>query len=110
MNSVFPPPVLNLPEADVPLKGVRAYISQSTTHQILYMEFAEDVSVGEHSHEDQWGIVLDGQIKLTIAGSTRVYSRGDNYFIPKGTPHSAHISAGYADITFFNQPDRYKAK
>jgi hypothetical protein len=31
-------------------------------------------------------------------------------FITKGAKHSGKIYAGYADITFFNEKDRWKAK
>ncbi len=110
MPDTFPLPVTNLPEADIPIKGLRAYISQADNHQIVFMEFAEEAVVGAHSHESQWGIVLEGQIELTIDGVKRLYSKGDRYFIPKGITHSAKIFAGYTDITFFNQADRYKAK
>jgi quercetin dioxygenase-like cupin family protein len=74
------------------------------------MEFTEDVEVPEHSHEAQWGIVLAGKIDLTIEGVERTYSKGDCMFIPKGAKHSAKVYAGYADVTFFNQKDRYKPK
>lgn len=110
MSTIFPEVITSLPKADIPITGLSAYISQADTHQVLYMEFSEDTDVGTHSHEAQWGIVLEGKIKLTIGSDTRTYSKGDRYFIPKGTPHSAHIFAGYADITFFNQADRYRAK
>ena len=39
--NLFPPPVLQLPEADIPLPGIRAYLSQGPSHQIIFMEFAE---------------------------------------------------------------------
>jgi quercetin dioxygenase-like cupin family protein len=110
MSEIFPEPIRNLPEADVPLKGVKTYLSQSETHQIIFMEFDEDVEAPEHSHESQWGIVLAGKLDLTVDGVKRTYSKGDNYFIPKGVKHGAKIYAGYADITFFNQKDRYKVK
>jgi hypothetical protein len=29
----FPEPILNLPEADIPLKGVNAFLSQGLDHQ-----------------------------------------------------------------------------
>jgi hypothetical protein len=32
----------------------------------------------------------------------------DILVIPKGAKHSAKIYAGYADISFFNERDRYK--
>ncbi len=110
MSEMFPEPIRNLPEADIPLKGVKAYLSQSENHQIIFMEFSEDVEATEHSHESQWGIVLEGKIDLTIDGIKKTYARGDRYFIPKGIKHSAKIYAGYADITYFNQKERYKVK
>jgi len=110
MSEIFPEPIRNLPEADIPLSGIKAYLSQAENHQILFMEFSEDAEVPEHSHESQWGVVLEGKSDLTIDGVTRTYSKGDRVFIPKGAKHSARIYAGYADISFFNQKDRYKQK
>jgi len=110
MREIFPGPIKNLPKADIPLKGLTAYLSQSETHQILFMQFEEDIELPEHSHESQWGIVLDGKIDLTVDGVVKTYSKGDRYFIPAGVKHSVKIHAGYADITFFNEKDRYKTK
>jgi len=110
MREIFPDPIKNLPKADIPLNGLTAYLSQSKTHQILFMQLEEDIELPEHSHESQWGIVLDGKIDLTVDGTVKTYSKGDRYFIPAGVKHSAKIHAGYADITFFNEKDRYKTK
>lgn len=110
MSETFPEPIMNLPKADIPLKGIKAYLSQAENHQIIFMEFTEDVELPEHAHEDQWGIVLEGKIDLVIEGVKRTYTKGDRYFIPAGTKHSGKIYAGYADITFFNEKDRYRAK
>lgn len=106
---IFPKPIQQLPHADIPLKGVKASLSQSENHQILFMEFHEDVELQEHSHECQWSIVLEGQIDLVIDGIRRTFSKRDRYFIDTGIKHSGRIHAGYADITFFNEPNRYKA-
>lgn len=110
MSNIFPEPILNLPQADIPINGLIAYLSQSNNHQILFMEFEEDIEVTEHSHESQWGIVLEGRIELTINGEKKEYTKGERYFIPEGVMHSAKIYAGYSDITIFNQKDRYKVK
>jgi quercetin dioxygenase-like cupin family protein len=110
MSHVFPEPIKNLPEADIPLGGVTAYLLQSDTHQILFMHFEKDVDLPEHSHAAQVGFVLSGRIELTIDGAKREYSKGDIYYIPENVKHSGKIHVGYADITFFNEPDRYKAK
>jgi len=110
MSEVFPDPIRNLPQADIPLDGIKAYLSQAENHQILFMEFSEDVEVPEHSHEAQWGVALAGKVDLTIDGIKHTYSKGDSVFIPKGAKHSAKIYAGYADVSFFNEKDRWKAK
>ena len=110
MSETFPKPIRDLPEADIPLEGVKAYLSQSDTHQIIFMEFEKDVDLPEHSHAAQIGIVLEGRIDLTIAGKTKTYKKGDQYFIEENMPHSGKIYAGYADVTFFNELNRYSKK
>ena len=110
MTHVFPEPVRSLPQADIPLDGLIAYLSQSDTHQILFMEFQKDVDLPEHSHAAQMGIVVEGRIELVIDGEKRCLSKGDRYYIPEGVLHSGKIYAGYADMTFFNEPNRYVSK
>lgn len=110
MAEIFPEQIRNLPQADIPFDGITAYISQAQNHQILFMEFTEDVEVPQHSHEAQWSVVLAGKVDLTIDGIKHTYSKGDSVFIPKGAKHSAKIYAGYADISFFNEKNRWKAK
>jgi quercetin dioxygenase-like cupin family protein len=110
MKSIFPEPIQNLLRADIPVKGLRAYLSQAENHQILFMEFEEEVELSDHAHAAQIGIVLEGKIELTIGGEKQTYRKGDRYYIPAGVKHSGRIYAGYADITFFDQPDRYQAK
>ncbi len=110
MTEIFPEPIRNLPEADIPLKGIKAYLSQSENHQIIFMEFGEDVELPEHSHAAQVGLVLEGKIDLVIGSEKRTYIKGDRYYIPEGVKHSGKIHAGYADVTFFNEPSRYRAK
>ena len=110
MQELFPDVIRALPEADIPLNGIRAYLSQGKDHQIIFMEFAEDVELPEHTHESQWGIVLEGKIELVIGGVKQTFQKGDRYFIPKGVKHYGRIFAGYADMTYFNQADRYQEK
>ncbi len=110
MKNVFPEPIRNLPVADIPLKGIQAYLSQCDGHQVIFMEFAEDVDLPEHAHAAQVGFVLEGEIDLVIDGNEQTYIKGDRYYIPAGVAHSGRIRAGYADITFFNEPDRYRVK
>jgi mannose-6-phosphate isomerase-like protein (cupin superfamily) len=110
MQNIFPDPIRNLPEADIPLDGIKAYLSQAKDHQLIFMQFEKDVDLSEHSHAAQVGFVLSGKIELTIDGIENIYSKGDIYFIPENVKHSGKIYAGYTDITFFNEATRYNAK
>lgn len=109
MNTIFPEPICNLPKADIPMEGLKAYLSQAENHQIVFMEFDTDVGLAEHSHASQFGVVLEGKIDLIIGGDEHTFVKGDRYFIPGGVLHSGKIYAGYADVSFFDEPCRYKA-
>ena len=110
MKEVFPEAISKLPEADIPIPGLTAYLSQDKNHQIVFMHFSEDANVPPHSHDAQWGIVLEGKITLTIEDNEQVYTKGDRFYILKGETHSAKISAGYASMEFFADKNRYKIK
>ena len=110
MEEIFPEPIQTLPKADIPLEGCIAFLSQSETHQILFMQFDEDTILPDHAHAAQIGFVLEGRIDLTIDGQLHTYQKGDRYYIPAGTRHSGKIYKGYADITFFDEPSRYSSK
>ena len=52
----FPEVIKDLPEADLPFKGVRAWILQGEKHQLIFFEMQPTAKVLEHSHNyPQWG-------------------------------------------------------
>ena len=104
----FPNLIAQHPAADIPIDGLSSHLIQAGPQQFVFMQFDDDVVVAEHSHEAQWGVVLEGTMELTIAGERRTLQKGDSYFIDKGMPHSAIIKKGYSDLTLFDQADRYK--
>lgn len=110
MENIFDQPIKNLPLADIPLDGLTAYLSQGSDHQIIFMQFDRDVDLPEHFHEAQIGFVLEGKIDLQIGEERKVYNKGDRYYMPEGVKHSGKIYAGYADITVFDEKNRYNPK
>jgi quercetin dioxygenase-like cupin family protein len=110
MMEAFPEPIRRLPQADIPLKGLSAYLMQGADQQVLFMEFAEDADIPLHTHESQWSVVLRGQIDISMEGATHTYGRGESFLVPRGVQHAAKIHAGYADITFFDERNRYRVK
>ena len=107
MSRVYPELFANLPRTDVGVDGVDARLVQGPAQQVVFMEFDHDVEVPEHSHAAQWGIVVAGEMTLSIEGVPRTLRKGDSYFLPAGVKHSAQIKKGYADVTMFDQVDRY---
>lgn len=109
-NPFFPDIIEKHPEAEIPVEGLVSRLVQADKQQFIFMEFERDAVVAPHSHQAQWGVVLDGEMELTINDETRVLKKGDSYFIDEGVVHSAKIKAGYKDLTLFNQKDRYQEK
>ncbi len=110
MKNPFPDIITNLPEADIPFNGVKGWISQSDDHQTLFLEIEAIGKVAEHSHCTQWGIVVKGEMDLTIDGDTKTYAKGDSYFIPDGVKHSAVFKTKTWAIDFFADNKRYLPK
>jgi hypothetical protein len=49
-GSGYPEVITRLPEADIPFEGVRAWILQADTSQLVFFEFEADAKMPEHSH------------------------------------------------------------
>jgi quercetin dioxygenase-like cupin family protein len=105
----FPDFVTSFTEAAVPFDGARAWLVQGDRNQVAFVQFAEAAEVPEHSHEEQWEIVVAGTVLLRLDGEQRRFEAGEGFFIPAGMPHSARVSAGYRAVIVFNEPSRYRA-
>jgi len=107
----FPNVITRLPEADVPLKGVRAWILQGDRHQLVFFEFESSAQVPEHSHDyPQWGMMIEGKMELTIDGKTKLIEKGDEYVIPAKAKHYARFLSKCRVMDFFSEKMRYRAK
>jgi len=109
-EAFYPEMIRNLPEIDITLEGVRGWLIQSEKCQVVLFEIEPVGIMPDHSHCAQWGIMLDGEMKLTIDNQSKVYRRGDRYFIPEGVTHSAEFLTKVFIIDFFDDPERYKMK
>jgi mannose-6-phosphate isomerase-like protein (cupin superfamily) len=86
----FPEFIKNLPEADLPVDGARAWLVQSEDGQVMFL--------------------IDGEMELTIGEKTGTYRQGDSYFIPAGTMHKAILYKDFRVLDYFADKDRYKTK
>jgi len=107
----YPEVITRLPEADTKIEGVKAWILQGDTSQLVFFEFQADAKVPSHSHAyAQWGMVIDGKMELTINGKPRICEKGVEYLIPTGVEHFASFLCRTRVIDFFSERNRYKPK
>lgn len=68
----------------------RAKTFWGTEMLVSRIDFDPGVVVPEHKHmHEQFGVILSGELTLTVAGEKLVLKPGDMYIIPGNTPHSA---------------------
>jgi quercetin dioxygenase-like cupin family protein len=107
----YPEIITRLPEADIQLKGVRAWILQSDKHQLVFFEMEPFAQVPEHCHPyTQWGLIIQGKMELTINSETRICEKGDEYIIAAQAKHSAKFLSKSRVVDFFSEKNRYKTK
>jgi len=109
-TSLYPEFIKNLPEADLPIEKVVGYLLQGKSGQICFFDSEPGVEVPEHSHGNQWGVVLEGEFSITIGGETKRLRKGDSYTIPAGVLHSATFDQPCKVLDFFEDVDRYQPK
>ncbi len=107
----FPALITTLPKADIQVKGIKAWIIQGEKHQLIFFEMQPTALVPEHSHNyPQWGMLIEGEMKLTINGKTKTIKKGDEYLIPSQAKHHATFPTKSRVIDFFSEKTRYKTK
>jgi mannose-6-phosphate isomerase-like protein (cupin superfamily) len=109
-GTAYPEMIRTLPEVDIQLKGIRGWLLQAKDRQVVFFDIQPACEVPPHSHCDQWGFVVEGEVRMVIGGKSRVYRKGDWYFIPEGVVHSAVFLTKVNAIDIFNDPQRYRIK
>ena len=107
-NTPFPEMIRSLPEIDIPIEGVRGWLLQGPEQQLVFFDLETIAEVPLHTHGEQWGVLIAGEMELTIANKTRIYHSGEWYHIPADTPHSAKFLKRCFVIDFFADKQRYK--
>ncbi len=106
----FPEWIEAFPETDTPFSDLEGRLLASPHGQAVFFRAEKDFEVPPHAHGAQWGIVVTGNLELTVEGETGNYAPGDTYSIGAGETHSARLGAGTCVIDVFQDPDRYEPK
>ena len=83
--------------------GVEGYIFDGADgSQMAFWTCEETAMSAEHAHEyEEYMIVVQGCYTLVIDGERIPLKAGEEYFIPRGVPHSGEVIAGTRTIHAF---------
>jgi len=91
-----------------PASGIvgRPIFGEAAMVVLVSFEAGANAPVHRHEAEEQFGIVLTGELSVTIGGRTHHLVSGHAYYVPAGVEHSATAGpAGSTGIEVF-QPSR----
>ena len=108
----YPDFIQNFPALDLPFSEdiIQSRAVRSDAGLVVFFTFLQDFDLPEHAHLAQGGLLVSGEIELTIGGQAKSYRPGETWNIPAGVPHSARIKAGTCLMDVFEEPDRYPLK
>jgi quercetin dioxygenase-like cupin family protein len=83
--------------------GVEGYVFEGAEgSQMAFWTCRETAASAEHTHDfDEYMVVVQGRYTLIINGERIPVNAGDEYFIPRGVPHSGEVVAGTRTIHAF---------
>ncbi|GGN63050.1 MULTISPECIES: cupin domain-containing protein [Novosphingobium] len=99
-----------LPAITHHVSGFAGYLLQGEHSQLVFSDFTGDFNAPDHVHGHHLGIVLEGEVEMTIEGETRIYGPGEYYIVAPGAVHSAKIEKGTKSIDIWFEPDHIRLK
>jgi quercetin dioxygenase-like cupin family protein len=78
---------------------------------MVFCEYEAGICLPEHSHVyAQWGMVIEGEMELTVDSKPRICHKGDEYLIPAKAKHFVKFCRKTRIIDLFSENGRYKPK
>lgn len=109
-HETYPDTIKALPKVDINIDGIEAWLAQGDTFQIVFFEIQPGVTILPHVHKAQYGIVIEGEMTLTIGDKTHQLKAGDSYFIPENVSHNGTFHTFVRVMDFFDEPKRYNSQ
>ncbi len=96
-------PANRIDEASQYTDGLEGYVFNGAGGgQMAFWTCYHDRDSKEHTHDyDEYFVVVQGRYTVIIGGKEEQIDVGQEYYIPKGTPHSGKAVAGTRTIHCF---------
>lgn len=99
MAASFPDKIQSLPIFDGPFD---AYKLAAEDADVLFASYPSGTSIPAHTHEtDNYGVIVRGELVLTMNGQRKRYGVGDWYYVPAGVEHAADFEQDSDEIEFW---------
>ena len=83
-----------------------AYKLKAAGADVLFASYPAGTQIPAHSHDtENHGVIIRGELILTVHGETRRYGVGDWYSMPANTEHSAAFEVDTDEIEFWFYPE-----
>ncbi|MEQ8515165.1 MAG: cupin domain-containing protein [Chromatocurvus sp.] len=104
MPGKYPDRIRALPEFD---GRFDAHKLAADGADVLFASYPSGTSIPAHTHDtDNYGVIIRGELILTIRGRMERYGMGDWYHVPAGVEHAADFAQDSDEIEFwFEQAD-----
>ena len=99
----LPPRIRDLPDFDGPFDAFRLAADGA---EVLFATYPAGTAIDPHDHPtDNVGVIIRGELILTMGGEESRYGPGDWYHVPPGTSHAARFDQDTAEIELWFSAD-----
>jgi quercetin dioxygenase-like cupin family protein len=68
--------------------GINSIMEAGESLNMVFMEIASDMEDPGHTHDfEQCGVIVEGEMEMSIGDERRTLRAGEAYFVPAGKPH-----------------------
>ena len=98
----FPQRIRSLPPFEGPFDAYRLAAEQC---EVLFASYPAGTTIPPHTHAtENYGVITEGELVLTVGGEERRYGPGDWYHLDVGQVHSARFDTDTSEIEFWFAP------
>jgi len=79
-----------------------AYKLEAKDCDVLFASYPSGTAIEPHKHKtENFGVIIKGELVLTMEGETKKYGMGDWYRVPANMEHAAEFDVDTSEIEFW---------